>query len=487
MEEPSVMRINYRALVATFLLLALIPFGLTCASLDEIIQTAYGSSEEMKRYELDKKNTELTVSIGEAPEELGISVSSGEVSAEFQPKTGNYQFGTTGTATTFTLPNDGKTAITVSTGPVYYTTNSNDYTLKPSVSATHSFLYGEDSDNRSTLLNKQSALLGNYTYQSNLIQFENSILSQIQGLLTNEKSINETMRSIVVQEKGMSDALALKTLSKDSVAYQELENSLSRLESTLASLTSNQELLESQYTQLTSLPWEGLPSIREPNLGFEKNPNGNTSVALKALALDLAKEDLKLAKAALTNKTLQVNGGTNVSSVNPVSIATGRVNSISGTVGADFTAKNYTVGTSVNGSYNLDTGDFTPTLTVRGSWNNNATQLTEMLNIQKLENSAMLASISYNDALQEYLYTASSIQSQRASWLLEYALLKSTISYNGKVLEQQEALFAKGLTTKSSVDNARFTVGVDAYEKALTLIKGLVLENSIRNLQIQGR
>ncbi|MBI9096132.1 MAG: hypothetical protein JEY71_14790 [Sphaerochaeta sp.] len=479
------MRIKYMALVATFLLLVLIPFSLTSASLDEIIQTAYGSSEEMKRYELDKKNTELSVSIGEAPEELGISVSSGNVTSEFDPASGDYVFGTTGTTATFTLPNDGKTAITVGTGSVSYTTNSNKYALNPTVSATHSILYGEDSDNRSTLLNKQSALLGTYSYQSNLIQFENSILNQIKALLTNEKSINETMKSIVIQNKGMSDALALKTLSKDSVAYHELENSMTRFQSTLASLQSNHALLESQYTQLTSLPWEGIPTIAEPNLAFEKNPNGNTSVALKALTLDLAQEDLKLAKAALTNKTLQVSGGTNLYSANTV--AFGQVNSISGNVGASFSAKNYSVGARFNGSYDIDGKDFTPKLTVSGSWNNNPTQLTESLNIKKLENNAMLSSISYNDALQEYLYTASSIQSQVASWQLEYALLESTIFYNKKALEQQEALFAKGLTTKSSVDNARFAVGQDDYEKALTLIKGLVLENSIRNLQIQGR
>ncbi len=481
------MRNNHMALVATFLLLVLIPFSLTSVSLDEIIQTAYGSSEEMKRYELDRKNADLTVSIGEAKEELGISVSSGDVSAKFDPASGNYIYETTGSKATFTLPNDGKTAISVGTGSVSYTTNSNKYALNPTVSASHSILYGEDSDNRSTILNKQSALLGTYTYQSNLIQFENSILNQIQSLLTNEMNINETMKSIVIQQKGMSDALVLKTLSKDSVAYQELENSMARLQSTLASLQSNQELLESQYTQLTSLSWEGIPTIAEPNLAFEKNPNGNTSVALKALALDLAQEDLKLAKAALTNKTLQINGGTNFYSVDSAVPSIGQLSSVGGTVGASFSAKNYSVGAGFSGSYNLDSNTFTPTLTVSGSWNNNSTQLAERLNIQKLENSAMLASISYNDALQEYLYTASSIQNQVTSWQLEYALLESTISYNIKALEQQETLFAKGLTTKSSVDNARFAVGQDDYEKALALIKGMVLENSIRNLQIQGR
>jgi hypothetical protein len=515
------------ALVVTLVLLALIPPSLFSVSLDGIIKTAYGSSEEIKRYELDRKNTELTVSIGEAKEELGISVTSGTVRAEYNPGASNYEFGTTGTKATVTLPNDGKTAITVGTGPVSYTTDSNYYALNPEVSASHTFLYGEGSDNRSTLLNKQSALLGTFSYQSNLIQFENSIINQIKALLTNEKSINETLKNIVVQQKIMSDALTLRTVGKDSVAYQELENSMTRLQGTLASLIINQDLLESQYIDLTSqswnssvrlgpalaklesskpsefkaeelldaLSWEDLPSIREPNLLFEKNPNGNTSVALKGLALDLAQEDLKLAKANLTNKNLKIEGGPSFYTTkfrktlptSPPTYTDATVQTIGGNVGATFSAKNYSFGAGFNGSYNLDTNNFTPTLTVSGSWNNNPTQLTEKLNIQKLENSAMLASIAYNDALQDYLYSASSIQSQVASWQLEYALLERTISYNMRALEQQEALFAKGLTTRSSVDNARFAVGQDAYEKALTLIQGRLLENTIRSLQIQGR
>ncbi|MDT4761890.1 TolC family protein [Sphaerochaeta sp. PS] len=478
------MRNTHMAFLAILLVLVLYPLSLFSASLDEIIQSAYASSDEMKRYELDKRNAELAVSIGEAKDELGIEVSSGNVTAEYQPDYNAYVFNTSGPEATFTLPNDGKTAIKVGTGSIAYSPDGNVFSLKPSASVSHSILLGDSSDNRSSLLNKQNKLLGTYSYQSNLIQFENSIINQISSLLTNQKSINETMKNIVIQQKAMSDALALKTVGKDSVAYQEQVHTLANLESTLASLQGNKALLESQYTQLTSLSWDGIPVLREPKLDFEKNPNGNTSVALKALALDIANEDLKLAKAELTNKKLQVMGGASVSAVNPVGA---QVNSIKANVGTTYSANNYSFGGSVSGSYNVDTRDFSPKLTVSGSWNNNATQLTETLNIQKLENNAMLASITYNDALQEYLYTASSLQSQIAAWKLEYSLLESSASYHVQALEQQQALFAKGLTTKSNVDIARFTVEQDSYDRALTLLKGLVIENSIRSLQIQGR
>ncbi len=520
------MQIKYMALVATLILLVLIPFSLSSASVDEIIEKAKETSVEVQRYALDKKNTDYTVSLRNVEKELGIKVTSGEVSATFDPGTGNYTFKTLGTGATFTLPNDGNTAITVNPGLSSYTTNSNYYTINPAVSASHTIQYGMNTDNRQNLLNDQSNLLSTYTYKNSIIQFENSILNQIKSLLTNEKSITETMKNIVVQQKRMSDTLVLGTLSKESVAFKELENTMNSLQGSLRTLLKNQLLLEDQYKELTSQPWnsairlgsalakvedvqtaklssqellellswEGIPSMGEPSLAFAPDPDGNTTVALKALSLKLAEEELKLEKAASTNKNLKIEGGTKFSSSkfkkanpsSPLAFTDATSQAIEGNVGAIFSANTYSFGGSFDGSFDLDNKKFTPTLTVSGSWSNNPTQATKDLEIQKLENSVLLAKISYNDAKREYLYSVSSLQSQVASWNQEYALLESTIAYNARVLEQQKALLEKGLTTQSNVDNAAFAVGQDAYDKALTLLKGRVLENSIRTLHIQG-
>lgn len=481
------MRIRQLALNAFLILLLFVPASLFSISLDEIIASAYSFSDTMKSYELDRKNTELSLHMAEAKDQLGISISSGEISATYNPKNGSYEYRTTGPEAELTLP-ENKTVITIGTGALSYQADSPYYTVSPSLNVSRSFLIGESSDNRSSLINRQTSLLGNSSYQNNLIQFENSILNAVRNLLTNEKNINETMRSIVIQEKAINDALTLKLLSKESVAYQEQQNSLERLKSTLVSLESNQSLLESQYKQLTSLSWEGIPSIREPKLEFVRNPGESMQVALKALALKLAQEDLTLAQAEQTNKNLRVSAGGKYES-SFLSSSTGDIttNSITGSVSAQYLAKNYSFGAGLVGKYNIESSSFTPTLTVAGSWNNNGTTANETLNIQKLENSVALATYAYNDALQDYLSTASSLEGQIAAWKLEHALVQNSMVYHENVLEQQQALFAKGLTTSSSVDNARFTVAQDAYEQALSLLKGLSLENSIRSLQIQGR
>ena len=84
------MKSKHIPLVVTLALLVLIPFSLSSASLDEIITKAKGSSEEVKRYGLDKKNTDYAVDIRNVEKELGINVSSGDLSAEFDLDAGEH-------------------------------------------------------------------------------------------------------------------------------------------------------------------------------------------------------------------------------------------------------------------------------------------------------------------------------------------------------------------------------------------------------------
>jgi len=58
------------------------------------------------------------------------------------------------------------------------------------------------------------------------------------------------------------------------------------------------------------------------------------------------------------------------------------------------------------------------------------------------------------------------------------------MDYHQQVLNQQQDLAERGLATKSEVEDATFTVEMDAYDLAVTLLSGLQLENEISILQI---
>ena len=207
------------------------------------------------------------------------------------------------------------------------------------------------------------------------------------------------------------------------------------------------------------------------------------------MALEVASEDLKIAKAAFTNKSLVVGGGVSASSSNVTSpfSTTYKVSSFSGIQGnvqASLSSKTFSVGAQFNGSYDLDAKAFTPSLTVNGTWKNNATELSDTLNLQKLENSVLIAQIEHTTALNEYLVAAASLDSEIAAWQLEYALLQNTMEYNKQTLEYQKTLMSRGLAKQSDVDSANHQVEQDAYEMAITLLEGLVVQNSIRSMQI---
>jgi hypothetical protein len=267
-------------------------------------------------------------------------------------------------------------------------------------------------------------------------------------------------------------------IRSDSLAYQAQEQAIKVKEATLANLQSTRELLLRQFSLLAGFAWEGVEAIPEPNLSFTSNPMGNSSVLLKSLALDLAKEELALKKAEFTNKSLVLNGG--VSSSHSSSPTDG----LSASAAATLQSKNLSAKAGLSGTYNYSTKTFSPSLTVSGSWNNNKTLASDALTLQKLENEVLIAELAYQTALNEYLQNAATLESNIAAWKMTHALHRQSMDYNLALLKQQQTLFEKGLATKADVDDAAFNVEIDAYTLSSILLDGLKLENQIRALQI---
>ena len=212
---------NFSRLLVSMLFIILTTNSLFSSSLENILQQAAAHSPQMQRYELNKKNTELAVSISDTDDQLGIEVTTGNVTAQYDPIKNAYVFNTSGIEAAFTLPDDGKTTLTVGTGAVAYTPSGNMYSLAPKVSATHTITYGETGDNRSTLLSRQNLMLAGFTYENNVVSFENSVYNQIIALLNNEKSQKASEKQLADLQKEIDDALSLKTLSKESLFLSE--------------------------------------------------------------------------------------------------------------------------------------------------------------------------------------------------------------------------------------------------------------------------
>ncbi len=463
-----------RLAVLCLVLAATVP--LTAIPLQDLITQALAESTNMKDLEYSKQKALLTVGLNQVEDELGIAVGSGEVTATYN--SGNYVFSTSGTNVAFTLPNDGKTTINVSTGAMGVDAPYSYSSISPSVSASHTLTYGYTADNQKSLLNRQTEVLALSTYESSKLNFTTSLYSQIDSLLENEKSIKQTEKDLADLQTSLQQNLSLKLIRSDSLAYQAQEQAIKVKEATLANLQSTRELLLRQFSLLAGFAWEGVEAISEPNLSFTSNPMGNSSVLLKSLALDLAKEELALKKAEFTNKSLVLNG--RVSSSHSSSPTDG----LSASAAATLQSKNFSAKAGLSGTYNYSTKTFSPSITVSGSWNNNKTLASDALTLQKLENEVLIAELAYQTALNEYLQNAATLESNIAAWKMTHALHRQSMDYNLALLKQQQTLFEKGLATKADVDDAAFNVEIDAYTLSSILLDGLKLENQIRALQI---
>jgi hypothetical protein len=165
---------------------------LTAIPLQDLITQALAESTNMKDLEYSKQKALLTVGLNQVEDELGIAVGSGEVTATYN--SGNYVFSTSGTNVAFTLPNDGKTTINVSTGAMDIDAPYSYSSISPSVSASHTLTYGYTADNQKSLLNRQTEVLALSTYESSKLNFTTSLYSQIDSLLEMRNRSNRLKR-----------------------------------------------------------------------------------------------------------------------------------------------------------------------------------------------------------------------------------------------------------------------------------------------------
>lgn len=465
--------------------------SLFAVDLAQLMALAQEKSPQMQSYLLTRQNSEIANALTDTDDDISVEVSSGNATVKYvQPTTigGISTQGYTATSiepsVSVTLPNDGKTTIKASSGASvnFYENGARSYDLSPTVEASHTFTFGETGDSRSDLLYSQNLLLASQTYASNVLNFENQVYQKVSSILSIEKQMNEARKSIDDLRISMDNALKLGSTNKDAVAYKNQELQLLSLENTLKTLELSHDYALEQFKILTGLDYDGdVTGIREASPEFSPLANGNTAVLLKQMSLQIAQEDLKLERARTTNTTLNVAGGLGV----PVT-RTGGTNSysVASSAGALLAGSNYSVSASANLKYSITDDELTPSVTVVGTWKNKASKAADELTLQQLENKALLAQLTYNEALLAYQSDAVSLQNDIQDWKLRVARQKNLAEYHKQVLAQKQSLLEKGLGRQADVDDAAFDIDQDAYDMDMLLLEGLILENRVLMIQL---
>ena len=478
--------------LAMLVVASLIISPLSAMPLSTIVEKALSESAKMQDLELTKRDTLLTIGRNQAEDGVGVSVS-GDLTTTLDLDSPSTTLRSSGVGTTITLPNDGKTSIQVSTGALSYGSSGNTYSVAPTVGASHTFTYGLTGDNRKSLTNRQTEVLATSTYDVSRVNYTTSLYSQIATILDNEKSIKKTAKELADLERTLEQNLTLKLVKEDSLIHRASVQAIQSKKTTLEGLNTTRELYLRQFKNLTGFEWEGVSDIPEPNLLFNPDQSQSSTLKLKSLAVDLAKEDLAIQKATYTNKNLAVGGSVGYSSSKsevrltqgaPLTTVYGNDLTVKGSASFGPTNKQYSISGSVTASYDFEDNTFTPSLTIGGSWSNNPSSYSEGLKLQQLENAVLTAELAYRTAIDEFNQSVMTIQNSIASYVMNYSLLLESIAYNQETLEQQKDLYARGLATALQVEDAQFAVDLDTYTLNSSLLEGLKLENQIKSLSL---
>ncbi len=471
--------------LAVMILVSLITLPLSALPLSSVVEKALTESPRMKDLELTKRDTLLKIGLTQAEDGVGITVG-GDLTTTVDFDKSSATLRSSGINATVVLPNDGKTSIQVSTGGLSYTPSSNTYSASPSVGASHTITYGLTDDNRKSLNNRQTEVLATSTYDTSRVNFTTTLYTQIATILDNEKSIKKTSKEFADLKRTLEQNLKLQLVREGSLVHRASAQAIESKETTLEALNAARELYLRQFKNLAGFEWEGVDEIPEPNLLFTPDQKKNSSLTLKSLALDLAKEDLALEKAKYTNTSLGVGGSIGYDSsrlVNQLGTTVyGNDLTVKGSASFGPTSKQYSISGSVTASYDFEKNTFSPSLTIGGSWSNNPSSYSEGLRMQQLENAVLTAELAYRTALDEYNQSVVSLQNSIASYLMNYSLLLQSVAYNQETLAQQQELYARGLATAQQVEDAQFDVDLDVYSLNSSLLEGLKLENQIKSL-----
>ena len=466
-------------------LLALASLG--AADLDTIVDQSKQNSSTIQLIELSKQNSDLSVAMDEVEETTGIEVSgnlsyedgtlvsSGKDSLLLSP------------SVVITLPNDGKTKITIGADSISRSlTNDNFWSADPSVGISHTISFGDSGDILGDLQLAMQKLEIDQTYRQRIYDFESSIYTKISEIVTYEMNLLNTEKDILIQQTKIDNALKLKTTAVGSTTFRSMELELAKLENSKSSIQQKLVMAKTQYMQLTGMEWDGVGSIRQADLSFAFMPTGDSTVITAALELEIAKEELALRQrstvlsgSSRTVPSLTIGGSTGLSYTE--TIATTLFYELDAQ--ALYSANNFTTGASVNLDIS-DSGNITPSLTISGSWRNNPTIASDVLEIQSLQNNITIAGIDYQEAMLDYQINANQLEADILSHQLETEQFEQTAVYRQQILGEALQAFAKGLITQTEVDQARLDVELTTYERNIYALEALVLENRAKALQL---
>ncbi len=442
-------------------------------SLEDYLEQAELSSEQVQRYEMNRQSSLLTLSKADAEDgiqwtwDFGTTVYKSTISSSVSPSStlsANPGFSVSFPET------EGGLNWTLGLGTELSSSGaSTNGMISPAAQLMKSFDLGYVYDVDE--LKKASQLLQiETTYQTNMLSFQVSFLNMLKGIITQQLAVEKAQRSLDKSIAALDKALLLKTVSEGTPNYIDLNNVIEGQRIALQNATDKLDMQIAGFERKYGVTYAE-PEISEIELApVESDPDGNSTVKLKRQALQLAQEALK--NKTETTRTLSASASLR----GTLGIGSSAVSKAGAGAGADFTSSDgWTASAGVDLEWDFNESRLTPTLTLSGRYKPSNRTDAEAIELKELEYDVLKAKMDWEDALSSYLEDIVDMQSSIRALRSQISADKSGLEYYQKLVDTAQAKLELGLSSQSDVDDALFSEKEARYLLIGDYIDALVL------------
>lgn len=371
------------------------------------------------------------------------------------------------------------------------TSGNNSVSLTPTASLTKKIPLDTFTDTRDDISRTSTRAQQNLSYQKSLLQFRSSVIQAIISLIQANSSVTTSQsnynRSVSDYQNDLLSGAITEGNLKDLRTQMNIETQRIALENAKLKY---QNLLDN-FKENFGIDYEKPEILPEANLDFTPDYSQTTAVLLADLALETANQALEVATG--TSKTMTLGANLKTPFIYSNTKNSNTINqSINGSVSASLTGSNYSLTANAGANYtytynstaNTSNNNFSPYITISGSWSNKTNTEKTDLEIQSLKNKVTLAQIDYDNAIQTYNDSAKDILQRIEDLKTNMSQLEVSTKYNNLILERTLKMFDLGLSTQREVEDAQTAVDNDNTQKYIYQLQALLIENDIAILQL---
>lgn len=447
-------------------------------SADALVQKAMENSVAMKTLEINRENNELSLRTKDEKDTLSVSVSSGEVS--FQKESPGKSFFSMGPSAEIIISKKEDESVTFGLSNATRISKSGDTSLTVTPSAGYKKIINLDSfkDSRKALTEKLGVIRQDLDYNKRILQMKNGVLQNLISIIQSAFSIHEASLSYERLLLDYNTALASGELTEGSLNDLQSRLNLESGKVSLDSAVSKLSKLKESFRENYGIDYEEVSEIREAKLTLTEQPEGNSSVQIAEISLEIANQAVSAAEG--TKKEFQIGANTKT----PLTLTNGSDFNFNAdaSVFVALKGQNYSLNASAGTLY--QGGEFSPFVTVTGNWANRQNTNTDALTLQTLKNNVLLAQIDYDNALSTYISDIKELETDIRDYRTNLEQFRVRSHYNTLILERATEMYGQGLVTKRELEDAELNVKKDEMQRKVYALQALIIENNISAVQL---